>query len=279
MSSATVPLSLVGVDPFFYSHLKLMIGHVHLIVKNQVDREGKKQLTAQSNNQSINRSTDQANNNQSNQSSTLPEPSQRNAPPIRSISQPVNQPYNPWLKSSINPAQLPSMLNSSHLQQADQSEEQYPPGTLLLGGHVVNQVEIVGVIVSLAERNKTIEYYIDDGSGVMRCQQWVETPQADDPSTGQWVYQSADQKNFQSIYRSTRTLHLCLGHTVRVLGKIIKYWDETSIKITSIHRLIDPNAEMLHAVECMRLYPIYQSIDPKLMAVNDMINQMKAGNT
>ncbi|CAE5956768.1 unnamed protein product [Arabidopsis arenosa] len=125
----------------------------------------------------------------------------------------------------------------------------------LLGGACVSRVETVGTIVSRDLTPKFLKFGVDDGTGCVTCVLWLNQLTSSyfsrwDPDTI-LLLASAARKQAAAIR---------IGAVARVRGRVGSYRGVMQITATVVVVERDPNAEILHWLECLRLgqscYPI-----------------------
>ena len=124
-----------------------------------------------------------------------------------------------------------------------------------LFGHFVTKVEIVGIIISVKQRKSLREYSIDDGSGIIPCIQWEENYQNNNNNTG-------DNQLGENLSKC-----FSLGSLVRIHGVLTSYRSVKQVTVETIRCEFDPNVELLHSVDCMKLWKEYQKISDPLKAI------------
>ncbi|XP_062085540.1 CST complex subunit STN1 [Humulus lupulus] len=116
-------------------------------------------------------------------------------------------------------------------------------------GFLPSRVETLGVVTFCdLKPGKFLKFIIDDGTGCVDCVLWLNHLTSpyfarQNPSNVQQIADSAS--HFASEVR--------LGAVARVRGKITKYRGLVQITVSDIVVERDPNAEILHWLDCMRL--------------------------
>ncbi|KAG7653373.1 Nucleic acid-binding OB-fold [Arabidopsis suecica] len=118
----------------------------------------------------------------------------------------------------------------------------------LLGGACVSRVETVGTIVSRDLTPKFLKFGVDDGTGCVTCVLWLNQLTSSyfsrwDPDTI-LLLASAARKQAAAIR---------IGAVARVRGRVGSYRGVMQITATVVVVERDPNAEILHWLECLRL--------------------------
>lgn len=124
-------------------------------------------------------------------------------------------------------------------------------GAFRAHSHPLSRVEIVGCVVELVSKATREIFVVDDGTGVIMCCRPVSAGggAAGGPS---------------------------LGDLVRVRGSMGEFRGNREIHITDLSRVRDPNAEMLHWVQAVKLD---RSVYSKPSAIHSevKVNAMVAG--
>ncbi|XP_030487090.2 CST complex subunit STN1 [Cannabis sativa] len=116
-------------------------------------------------------------------------------------------------------------------------------------GFLLSRIETLGVVTFCdLKPRKFLKFIIDDGTGCVDCILWLNHLTSpyfarQNPSNVQQIADSAIR--FASEVR--------LGVVARVRGKITKYRGLVQVTVSDIVVERDPNAEILHWLDCMRL--------------------------
>lgn len=121
---------------------------------------------------------------------------------------------------------------------------------LCLYGHPITLVELTGTITALDAFVDRYSLDLDDSTGVMRCNQWIDTP---------LLSAHGDNMNLNVLVRN----QLRVGDLVRLRGKIRfppnrAFGSRVELSIHGIQKEEDLNAEMLHWLEVMTLDAVYR---------------------
>lgn len=125
----------------------------------------------------------------------------------------------------------------------------------------VSKAEVMGVVVGVKHnRDKGVEYLIDDGTAVLSCLCWYVTTGASASSAstlGSGLLSSSalyrDLPTVSTAFVSTPFHTLSLGAVARVRGRISCWREQRQINVESMYIEVDPNAETMHWLECMQL--------------------------
>ncbi|KAH9525619.1 telomere cap complex subunit Stn1 [Bulinus truncatus] len=143
-------------------------------------------------------------------------------------------------------------------------------GIFSYGNHVVNRVEIMGIIVRIDKREKHNTYAVDDGTGVINCTCWKNSritscpqgftdklPLSLQTKLGELV--TYNQSNLLDGYE--------LGDLVLICGRVTEFRDHREISVMTHRRIDNPNAEVERMSKLISYYDIYNqpfTLGPKL---------------
>lgn len=133
------------------------------------------------------------------------------------------------------------------------------PGYFLRRGRSVRQVEVMGIVVTVDRKERYLRFTLDDGTGCVPCIFW--TNYASFPATS--PAKGLELRSRQEMAIAT-TAKVKLGDLLRVQGRLNTYTNQIQVTVASLRTEKDPNAEVLHWVECMRLAKCCYDLDPSL---------------
>lgn len=123
------------------------------------------------------------------------------------------------------------------------------PATFSRSGKLLSRAEIVGTITSRDHKHsKFIKFTVDDGTGCVPCVLWLNhltspyLPRRD-PSTVRLIAGVAT--DFAAKIK--------IGLVARVRGRIASYRGDVQITVSDVVIEKDPNMEVLHWLDCLRL--------------------------
>lgn len=116
------------------------------------------------------------------------------------------------------------------------------PPSFTRKGKPVSRAEAVGVVVSRERKDKYLSFLVDDGSGCIPCILWLN-------------HQSDRERDLGVAAEMAReeAAAVQLGKLVRVRGRITAYRGVVQITVGDVVVERDPNAEVLHWLDCVRL--------------------------
>ncbi|KAM6415818.1 CST complex subunit STN1 [Rhynochetos jubatus] len=122
-------------------------------------------------------------------------------------------------------------------------ESKQVPGIFFYNGHPVRQVDVVGIVVQMKERDAFYNYGVDDSTGVINCICWknpmvTETSLSGRPSTPSSLTVLEQMKKLQE--KVTQKTKLEIGDVVRVRGHIRTYRQQREIQASCFYKVDDP---------------------------------------
>ncbi|KAG6402994.1 hypothetical protein SASPL_135209 [Salvia splendens] len=113
----------------------------------------------------------------------------------------------------------------------------------------LSRAESIGVVVTRELKpGKFLRFTIDDGTGCIPCVLWLNQLTSS-------YFSRRSPSSVRSIARSA--LHFAseiqLGVVVRVRGRITGYRGTVQITVSDVALETDPNAQVLHWLDCVRL--------------------------
>lgn len=121
------------------------------------------------------------------------------------------------------------------------------PGSMLLCGRPVNQVELMGFVVDVGTSKHFHRFVVDDGSACLPCIIWKQ----------EWSIS-------QQLLCKEATKILQVGCLVRIQGVPSIFRNQHQLTVDSIQLEIDSNFEHLHWINCLRLLKTLRPVHPTL---------------
>ncbi|XP_062021837.1 CST complex subunit STN1 [Rosa rugosa] len=123
------------------------------------------------------------------------------------------------------------------------------PTSFSRNGLLLSRAEAVGTVTSRdLKPNKFLRFTIDDGTGCVSCILWLNHL-----TSPYFSRRSPPDVRLIASMAARFAADVSLGAVARVRGKISSFRGEMQITVTDVVIERDPNAEMLHWIECMRL--------------------------
>ncbi|KAF5738853.1 CST complex subunit STN1 [Tripterygium wilfordii] len=116
-------------------------------------------------------------------------------------------------------------------------------------GVALSRAEVLGVVTSLEHKpDRFLKFTIDDGTGCVPCILWLNQLHSTyfsrrDPAGVRLI--AAAAKHFASLIK--------IGVVARVRGRITSYRGSVQITASDVVVERDPNMEILHWLDCVRL--------------------------
>uniref|UniRef100_A0A8D0KRE5 CST complex subunit STN1 n=1 Tax=Strix occidentalis caurina TaxID=311401 RepID=A0A8D0KRE5_STROC len=122
-------------------------------------------------------------------------------------------------------------------------ESKQVPGVFFYNGRPVRQVDVVGIVVQMKERDAFYNYGVDDSTGVINCVCWknplvAETSLSGRPSTPNSLAVLEQMKKLQEMV--IQKIKLEIGDVVRVRGHIRTYRQQREIQASCFYKVDDP---------------------------------------
>ncbi|ESQ36194.1 hypothetical protein EUTSA_v10008979mg [Eutrema salsugineum] len=145
-------------------------------------------------------------------------------------------------------------LQNTHAKLVARDIHRLVPSTIeansfSLGGNVcVSRVETVGTIVSREMTHKFLKFDVDDGTGCVTCVIWLNQLSSS-------YFSRCDSSTILLLASAARkqAAEVRIGAVARVRGRVGSYRGAMQITATVVVVERDPNAEILHWLECVRL--------------------------
>ncbi|KAK3151704.1 hypothetical protein QOZ80_3AG0249430 [Eleusine coracana subsp. coracana] len=122
------------------------------------------------------------------------------------------------------------------------------PPSFLRCGRTVARAEIVGVVVSRDRREKFLRFLVDDGTGCIPCVLWLNHQYLNANNSSRV---SDSDPTAEMALKMSEEVHL--GTLLRVRGKIAVYRGAIQIAVRDVVLEKDPNVEVLHWLQCVRM--------------------------
>uniref|UniRef100_A0A8D2NRI9 CST complex subunit STN1 n=1 Tax=Zosterops lateralis melanops TaxID=1220523 RepID=A0A8D2NRI9_ZOSLA len=122
-------------------------------------------------------------------------------------------------------------------------ESKQVPGIFFYNGHPIRQVDVVGIVVQMKERDAFYNCGVDDSTGVINCVCWknpmvAETALSGHLSTPSSLSVFEQMKKLQETVRQKTKVEI--GDVVRVRGHIRTYRQQREIQASCLYKVDDP---------------------------------------
>ncbi|KAJ8789486.1 hypothetical protein J1605_022013 [Eschrichtius robustus] len=139
----------------------------------------------------------------------------------------------------------------------DLKESRQVPGVFFYSGHPIKQVDILGTVIGVRERDAFYSYGVDDSTGVINCICWKKlnntTSSSAAPSARELSLTSQLKKLQETIAQRTKVE---IGDIIRIRGHIRMYRGERELRATAYYKVDDPvcNIQIARMLELPTIY-------------------------
>ncbi|KAL2613025.1 hypothetical protein R1flu_024717 [Riccia fluitans] len=127
-------------------------------------------------------------------------------------------------------------------------------------GRPVKKVEMLGLVVSVDRRDSYVSFKLDDGTGCVPCILWTNHYKS-----SYFAHWRREELELQAAIAESGAKNVKLGCLLRVMGRLSGFRSQLQITVLSLHEEKDPNAEVFHWLQCMKLaLQSYDSSCPQL---------------
>ncbi|XP_036684605.1 CST complex subunit STN1 isoform X4 [Balaenoptera musculus] len=139
----------------------------------------------------------------------------------------------------------------------DLKESRQVPGVFFYSGHPIKQVDILGTVIGVRERDAFYSYGVDDSTGVINCICWKKLNNTKSssaaPSARELSLTSQLKKLQETIAQRTKVE---IGDIIRIRGHIRMYRGEREIRATAYYKVDDPvcNIQIARMLELPAIY-------------------------
>ena len=119
----------------------------------------------------------------------------------------------------------------------------------------ISNVKVIGFIIAVKVKEKYVLYTLDDSTGTVDCKVW---------------------KNAVNIGKSKWNI----GDWIKMEGKLNYFIDQIEINVNCMKRIVDPNEELLHWLECKNIRenllkkPLKHRIDPPVIRLSKAAHKL-----
>ncbi|KAG9470017.1 hypothetical protein GDO78_019123 [Eleutherodactylus coqui] len=142
----------------------------------------------------------------------------------------------------------------------DIEESHQVPGIFFYNGHPIKQVDILGTVVCVREKEAFYSYGVDDGSGVINCTCWKSSgPKCVSSSDHQKSSSEAKDLDglMQELYRQENAkAKMEIGDVIRVRGYIKVFRNQREVVASTFYKVDDPtlDVQITRMLEAPHLY-------------------------
>ncbi|XP_039727216.1 CST complex subunit STN1 isoform X1 [Pteropus medius] len=142
----------------------------------------------------------------------------------------------------------------------DLKESHQVPGIFFYNGHPIKQVDILGTVIGVRERDAFYSYGVDDSTGVINCMCWKKSnstePSSAVPSAREVSLTSQLKKLQETTEQRTK---IEIGDVIRIRGCIHTYREEREIRATAYYKVDDPVCK-IQIARMLELPNIYRKV-------------------
>ncbi|KAE8590436.1 hypothetical protein XENTR_v10018066 [Xenopus tropicalis] len=163
-------------------------------------------------------------------------------------------------------------------------ESQQVPGIFFYRGHPIKQVDVLGTVVFVREKENFYSYGVDDSTGVISCTCWKSTAPTEVSSPGTSArHVSSSSKDLDVMMRElykeeSKKAKLDIGDTIRVRGSIKVFRDQREIVASVFYKVEDPKLD----IQMARMFDLpymYRNVYDKPFAIPEHLKDSSAGQT
>lgn len=141
----------------------------------------------------------------------------------------------------------------------DLKESGQVPGVFFYNGHPIKQVDILGTIIGVREKDAFYSYGVDDSTGVINCICWkslnnTKSSSATAAPSARELSLTSQLKKLQET--TAQRAKLEIGDIIRVRGHIRMFRGEREIHATTYYKVDDPvcNVQIARMLELPAIY-------------------------
>ncbi|XP_060698149.1 CST complex subunit STN1 isoform X1 [Hemiscyllium ocellatum] len=150
------------------------------------------------------------------------------------------------------------------------------PGVFFYKTHPITKVDILGIIVQKREREKSVSFGVDDGTGVISCLCWKKQRALENikPASFSFGLNLLEQLN-KITQLEQQNSQLELGDIVHVRGWLKDYREQREIHSTNVSKIADPvfTAQIARMLELPYLYRNFYDKTSKISTDSTEPNQ------
>ncbi|KAF6317929.1 STN1 subunit of CST complex [Rhinolophus ferrumequinum] len=136
-------------------------------------------------------------------------------------------------------------------------ESHQVPGIFFYNGHPIKQVDILGNVIGVRERDAFYSYGVDDSTGVINCICWKKLTNTESSSAAPSARQLSLTSQFKKLQETTeQRTKVEIGDVIRIRGCIRTYRGEREIHASVYYKVDDPvyNIQIARMLELPSVY-------------------------
>lgn len=144
----------------------------------------------------------------------------------------------------------------------DLKESHQVPGIFFYNGHPIKQVDVLGTVIGVRERDAFYSYGVDDSTGAINCVCWKKLSGAGSPSvltttagpSARELSLTSQLKKLQETIEQRTKLEI--GDIIRIRGYVRTYREEREIHASVYYKVDDPlcNIQIARMLELPSVY-------------------------
>ncbi|XP_069836252.1 CST complex subunit STN1 [Dendropsophus ebraccatus] len=151
-------------------------------------------------------------------------------------------------------------------------------GIFFYNGHPIKQVDILGTVVSVREKEAFYSYGVDDSTGVINCTCWKSSGPK---SSSEDQKSSSEAKDLdglmQELYRrESRQAKMEIGDVIRVRGYIKVFRNQREVVASTFYKVDDPTLDV-QMTQMLDLPHLYRNVYDKPFTIPDLLTDPSHG--
>ncbi|KAF8389979.1 hypothetical protein HHK36_024499 [Tetracentron sinense] len=134
------------------------------------------------------------------------------------------------------------------LSLTQKSSSSSEPACFYRKGRPVSRAETLGVVVSRELKNQFLKFLVDDGTGCIPCILWLNHL-----NSPYFSRRNPSDVRVMAEMAANHASQIKLGVLARVRGRITAYRGALQITVSDVVVERDPNAQILHWLDCVKL--------------------------
>lgn len=139
----------------------------------------------------------------------------------------------------------------------DLKESHQVPGVYFYNGHPIKQVDILGTVIGVRERDAFYSYGVDDSTGVINCICWKKLTNTESSSDAPSARELSLTSQFKKLQETTeQRTKVEIGDVIRIRGCVRTYRGEREIRASVYYKVDDPvyNIQIARMLELPSVY-------------------------
>ncbi|KAM3912887.1 CST complex subunit STN1 [Leptodactylus fuscus] len=157
-------------------------------------------------------------------------------------------------------------------------ESHQVPGIFFYNGHPIRQVDILGTIVCVQEKEAFYSYGVDDSTGVISCTCWKPSGPKSSSEDQRSTSEAKDLNGLmQELYRQeSRSAKMEIGDIIRVRGYIKVFRNQREVVASTFYKVNDPKLDV-QITRMLNLPHLYRNVYDKPFIIPDHLTDPSHG--